>query len=166
MKLSPLQHGALVHLGVSLTQQFDLRGLFGIDAVIDHRGNIWPVEVNPRYTASVEILERATGISALAPGSVDKRAAHVSKRKDRSLTVAARFATEIWGKAIVFAREDVTMPDLYDWFDSEQIADVPPIGRRIEAGKPICTLLSHGPDRDTCLARLHDMAATLYTRLR
>ena len=41
-----------------------LRGLFGVDFVL-RDGIPWPVEVNPRYTASVEVLEFAAGIRAL-----------------------------------------------------------------------------------------------------
>src|SRR5262249_35731030 len=47
-------------LGRVLAADFGLLGLFGIDLVI--RDEIpWPVEVNPRYTASVEVIELALG---------------------------------------------------------------------------------------------------------
>ncbi len=39
-----------------------LRGLFGIDFVLDDRlGELWTLEINPRYTASAEIYERTFG---------------------------------------------------------------------------------------------------------
>lgn len=39
-----------------------LRGLFGIDFVLDDEsGELWTLEINPRYTASAELYERAFG---------------------------------------------------------------------------------------------------------
>ena len=54
---------ALRRLGHRLAAEGGLRGLFGIDGVL-RDGAFWPVEVNPRYTASVEVLEYATGLRA------------------------------------------------------------------------------------------------------
>ena len=48
-----------------LAAEFDLVGLFGVD-FIDDGEQLWPIEINPRYTASVEILERACRFSAVA----------------------------------------------------------------------------------------------------
>ena len=152
LKLNKVQHAAMVHLGVQLAQRFDLRGPFGVDAIIARRRRIWPVEVNPRYTASVEIIERATGLNSLA----DNPAA----RKSRTGGGAA-----IMGKAIVFAKERLSAPDLYEWFDGEQIADVPQTGEPIRRGQPICTVFARAADAPQCLARLRQQAQTLYTRL-
>ncbi len=45
---------------------FGLRGLFGIDLLLDQgTGVAWPTEVNPRYTASVEIYEWVFGLPLL-----------------------------------------------------------------------------------------------------
>jgi predicted ATP-grasp superfamily ATP-dependent carboligase len=52
-------------IGEVLTRAFALTGLFGIDAILSD-GVPWPVEVNPRYTAAVEVLELALGRSLLA----------------------------------------------------------------------------------------------------
>src|SRR5207249_9264748 len=43
-------------IGTVLAKAFRLRGLFGVDCVL-RDGIPWPVEVNPRYPASVEVLE-------------------------------------------------------------------------------------------------------------
>src|SRR5262249_666683 len=63
----PLGRGlqrSLDALGRLLARRAGLRGLFGVDGVL--RGSaFWPVEVNPRYPASVEVLEYATRLAAL-----------------------------------------------------------------------------------------------------
>src|SRR5207248_128787 len=59
-RLNPGEVGQLSLLGESLTRRFGLRGLFNVDYVFRGSG-IWPLEVNPRYSASVEVLECALG---------------------------------------------------------------------------------------------------------
>jgi predicted ATP-grasp superfamily ATP-dependent carboligase len=151
LDLSPPQRQALSHLGVVLTQRCDLRGVFGADLVMDRKGRLWPVEVNPRYTASIEVIERTTGVAALAarPGTAPAPA-------------PARRAA---GKAILFARADCTVPDLYALFDQDHIADVPEAGARIRLGQPICTLLAQAPTIQACEERLHEQARRLYSEL-
>ena len=56
---------ALEKIGAALARRCGLRGLFGVDGVV-RDGAFLPVEVNPRYTASVEVLEYAGGLSAMA----------------------------------------------------------------------------------------------------
>ena len=48
-----------------MAEQFELLGLFGIDFMLDGE-DVWTLEVNPRYTASVEVVERFTGLSAIS----------------------------------------------------------------------------------------------------
>ena len=158
------QQHAVEQFGRRLVDRFHLAGLFGVDYVLDSEGLFWPVEVNPRYTASVEVLERATGRPALR-----------SVRKAGSLSSGP--AAGEWspgpsqgppvlvGKAIVFARHRLGVPDLFALIRPGRIADVPPVGQSVEAGRPICTLLARGPDRAACLGRLGAMARCLYRRL-
>ena len=65
LRLEPNARRALEKLGAVLARSCGLRGLFGVDGVL-HNAAFWPVEVNPRYTASVEVLEYAGGLSAMA----------------------------------------------------------------------------------------------------
>jgi predicted ATP-grasp superfamily ATP-dependent carboligase len=145
LPLSPAIEEQFTTLGRTVASRARLKGLFGIDCILDHDQQLWPLEVNPRYTASVELLERATGLIALNPSRVlgDARPA---------VTLA---------KGIVYATRDVVAPDLME----PDISDVPAIGERIEAGHPICTLWARGDDRDQAVARLHDAARRLYDRL-
>src|SRR5262249_54766323 len=55
----------VAEVGEVLAASFCLAGLFGVDLIL--RGEVpWPVEVNPRYTASVEVLELALRRSFLS----------------------------------------------------------------------------------------------------
>lgn len=48
--------GEARRMAAALTSAFGLRGLNGVDAVLSG-GRLWAVEVNPRWTASMELLE-------------------------------------------------------------------------------------------------------------
>lgn len=148
--LSAEARRALTGLGVMLAQRFDLRGVFGIDMVMDFQGVLWPVEINPRYTAGVELLERATGMAALAD--------HPAEAPDSG-------PHALHAKAIVFARKDSVTPDLYAMYPRDRIADVPMPGEKVPAGRPICTLFATGTTRDACVAKLRQEANKLYTQL-
>ena len=56
---------AIGRIGEALAAAFGLRGLFGVDVILD-RDTPWPVEINPRYTASCEVLEEGLGVSLIA----------------------------------------------------------------------------------------------------
>ena len=56
---------AIRQAGRVVASELGLLGLFGIDLVIREDGVPVFLEINPRYTASVECIERAHGISAI-----------------------------------------------------------------------------------------------------
>ncbi|MEX0777645.1 MAG: ATP-grasp domain-containing protein [Phycisphaeraceae bacterium] len=166
IELSAPQRSGLSRLGVALAQRFDLRGVFGVDAVVNADGIIWPVEVNPRYTASVEVIERGGGVAALRsdPLSPGERAG-VRGLPDEEGTRIAHVRSDMVGKAYVYARQDGVVPDLTTLFDSDTVADIPDAGSPVRAGQPICTLFAGGDSESAVLTALHDQARTLYTRM-
>ena len=148
--LSQSARAALSHLGVQLTQQHDLRGVFGVDLVMDFSGTLWPVEINPRYVSSIEVLERAESIASLSTTPMGPRTAQQSHR--------------MVGKAIVYARRDLEAFDLYDLFSKDEVADVPQIGRSIPIGWPICSVFASGQTREECFNKLQQLTQKLYEK--
>ncbi len=146
------------HLGVMLAQRFDLRGVFGIDAVLDHRGRLWPVEINPRYNDSMEIVERAIGINILDDGPPQKPT-HATQRR------SAGRPANVFGKAVIHARRRFKTPDMADLLPETQMSDIPPEKTLIRQGEPICTIFAHGTSRNDCYDQLRQRAQTLYTHL-
>lgn len=149
------QRRVLEHLGAALTKTHGLRGLFGVDFILNPRGNICPVEVNPRYPASTELIERATGVAALAEPAMGARTAPPPWIQPSPL---------VHGKAILFAKLSGRVPDLYDLFADNEVADVGAAGEIVPAGRPICTVFAAGPTPEACLAGLRERARRLYTR--
>jgi predicted ATP-grasp superfamily ATP-dependent carboligase len=138
-----------------LTRRFSLRGVNGIDLVMaegpDGQAQPTLVEINPRYTASMELVERAYGINVFS--------AHIEAMSGRlpDFSLAEQGAGPYLGKSIVYARQAVTLPETAEWTQRDR-RDVPFPGEQIEAGHPVCTVLAEGNGRETCWARLLENA--------
>lgn len=143
----------LEKLGDVLAAEFALVGLFGVDFVLSEE-QPWTVEVNPRYTASVEVLELATRRELLR----DHIRACLECRlpePDQSLS------TRVVGKRILYSTRRLVTPaiDPPDWraedpFAVPSIADVPWPGTRIEPLEPIMTVLVAASSVEECSLRL------------
>ncbi len=145
-------------VGSALTEAFGLRGLFGVDLILKADGRPVPVEVNPRYTASVEVLELTAGRSFLAEhrGAFEGGPPEVPRSRARSPACV--------GKAILFADRRCTLPALEAWRPRTQalrtfavpvVADVPAAGEVFEAGAPILTVMARGTSVGACEVALH-----------
>jgi predicted ATP-grasp superfamily ATP-dependent carboligase len=132
----------------ALTREYGLRGLNGFDFVLRGERPV-VVEVNPRYCASMELVERASGVSLFGLHLAACRGA---------LPTRPALAAGIWGKAIVYAERTVVAPDTTGWL-ARGVRDVPHPGEVIRAGHPICTVLASAPTRAACEAALADEAA-------
>jgi uncharacterized protein len=138
-------------LAGALAEEFGLVGLNGLD-FIARDGVPYPIEVNPRYSASMELIERASGISLFE--------AHAESCAGTLLEPPA-LAASIHGKAVVFARRAVTVGDTAGWA-AQGIADIPHPGERIGRGHPICTVFAEGVDLTHCRRTLERRAAPIY----
>ena len=158
---------AVTAIGRCLAAGCGLRGLFGCDFVL-HEEVPWLTELNPRYTASIEILEYAHHVAHL---DWHRRAclAFEQSRPDRFFEELEReiqslpdpATDETVGKLIFFAKHALTTPDMNqvasERFDPHVLpawADIPTAGTRVPAGQPICTLLGRAATAEACLADL------------
>lgn len=142
-------------LGQSLAVRFHLTGLFGVD-MIQRQDEIWVLEVNPRYTASVEILERDSDESAIRLHALACQCLPWVK------DVTPRRAWH--GKAIVYADREVRdvapMSLLAEQWNRESplpsLADIPAQGTSIGHGSPIVSVLATGQSRSEVISRLRE----------
>jgi predicted ATP-grasp superfamily ATP-dependent carboligase len=154
-------------LAAAAATAFGLVGACGIDFVA-RDGTPYPIEVNPRYSASMELAERAYGVSvfaahACACGGQDGPGA-ASALPAFELRSARRRARAV-GKAVVYARRDVTLGDTRPWLDDDSVRDVPHPGERIPAGRPVCTVFADGCDAAACYHALVRRARRLYDEI-
>jgi predicted ATP-grasp superfamily ATP-dependent carboligase len=140
-------------LADAVTGEFGLVGLNGID-FIARAGVPWPIEVNPRWSASMELLEGRGGPPLFA--------LHAEACLGR-LTAAAPYRIRgTVGKAVVFARRDLTLGATRAWLRDPSVADVPHRGERVPRGRPICTVFASAKGPDACLRALAARAAAIY----
>jgi len=138
----------------SLANGCQLRGIIGVDFISDENGIPWILEVNPRYTASVEILELSSQQSFLEKSGEES---HLRPSNERPIVI----------KLIVYAPRSVVIGDLTqlastDVWTIPSIADIPVPRSQIHAGWPICTVFSHGTTEEECVARLKRRVDTVW----
>jgi predicted ATP-grasp superfamily ATP-dependent carboligase len=145
-------------MGNALATRFGLVGLFGVDLQLDGDAIPWAVEVNPRYTAGVEVLELATG-RALAAEHV----AACEGGSARPLGQPEPTRRTCVAKEVLFAPWPVEIDENLladhkfsevDPFRVPRVADVPNVGTRSAAGDPVLTVFAEGPTPLVALQRL------------
>jgi predicted ATP-grasp superfamily ATP-dependent carboligase len=164
----------LVHLGDVLTRSFGLVGLFGVDGVLAD-GVFWPVEVNPRFTASLEVLERSLGFTAVGlhvagcqgkPIEFDATCTRAAAWPDRQPNDESTIPWTV-AKAVIYAHRQVEISAAFSGFlqlapqrfSRSWVADVPRERTVIAAGWPVVTLLAEGRTRESAERRLQQLAA-------
>jgi len=136
-----------IDLATSVTREFALRGVCSIDFIA--RGDVpYAIEVNPRPTASMELVERATGCSIWLAHAAGCRGSLLSPRPDADAPPLAH------GKAVLYARQPVVLGDTIRWLDDDDVRDIPAPGERIARGSPICTIFASGRTSALCYAAL------------
>jgi len=152
------QRDLLVNVATRLSMSANIQGLFGID-FIRHQNRLALIEVNPRYTASMEIIEANIGQSLVAAHC---RSLNTSFEGLDNSNEDYLLAQDPWcgyprgytggyrAKLIVYASEagfagnrlQSAIASLRD----ERIlaADIPVAGTLIQAQSPLCTLLATG----------------------
>ena len=156
---SPALAARLRHLGAILTRRAGLMGLFGVDGLLD--GDTFrPVEVNPRYTASVEVVELSTGVRAL----------DLHARAFEAIPGPLPLGTtrRVVGKAVVYAPTEGVFPEVGPWLDSlgyrspdavPDYGDIPAPGEPLVPGHPVLTVFASASTPDECERRLRERAA-------
>ena len=134
---------ALAELGQRLASEFGLFGLFNADLVEPY----WLLEVNPRYSASVEVLEQARGENFLARHVVEWDKGLRGERTHRVSECPPHVA-----KQVVYAPSDCVVSTAMETLrkswncDSRfpSLADIPHSGDRIFRGQPVATVFATG----------------------
>lgn len=182
--LSDTAGAALVKIGNVLAADFELAGLFGVDFMLDG-DEIWALEVNPRYTASVEIVERVTDVKAIAlhvaactgdSSKTQRAGSSADPNINASIgggNAPARSERVHHGKAILFAKRNVTVPHSFaEHAISEAtrspwptLADVPVAGTPIEAGRPVLTIFSEAASVEEVERKLRMRVAEIENKL-
>jgi predicted ATP-grasp superfamily ATP-dependent carboligase len=151
-----------VAIAATATRAFGLAGVNGIDFIV-RRGHPVPIEINPRFTAAMELAERRDGISIFAAHVAGCTRALSAYSPLRAQLRARANGTGAAGKAIVFSRHALTVGSAASrWADGEDVRDIPRPGSPIPSGAPICSVFAEAPTTAACRAGLIQAARRIY----
>ena len=110
-----------------LVCEFGLKGLNSLD-FIQEGDTVFVLEINPRPSASLQLYD------------ADLLTRHI-KASQGELTDYAPSYTGYTGYQIVYAQQDVMIPDGFEWPDG--CMDLPGFGVMCRAGQPVCSIIAH-----------------------
>ena len=146
-----------------ITERFGLRGLNGLDYIV-HLGVPRLIEVNPRWTASMELIEELDArnlfdLHLLALDGGVSRSAPVGRRQ-----AAPASAHRFLAKGILYATAACVAPDP-EALEALGARDRPARGEQVAPGQPICTLIVEADTPAACRAALRNQAADVRSTL-
>lgn len=160
-------------IGEMLAKRFGLRGAVGVDAVVDARGRVWVIEVNPRPTASMELYERATGQSLATLHLAGCGVAPAARRVAQPPPREAR-----WAKAVLHAPHDIAVSAAVGerwrdiaaaWTEDDggwpAVADIPAPAQTIRRAAPWITVFAAADTAAQALTTLERRAAAIAATL-
>ncbi len=124
-----------------IVRAFELRGLAGMDFVLDAAGDWWLIEINARPTATVELLT--------SPAAAWR--AHVAACRGESWR-AAPPRRRPRAQAVVFADDPIRVANSLDW--PAWVVDRPVTGARLPRGAPLCSVWADGDSPADACAQL------------
>ncbi len=161
--LSEPTQKAYEQLGRVLVTEFGLRGLFGVDCVL-RDDTPYPVEINPRYTASVEVIEFSLGIPAL---TMHRHGCE----ENETWPELSHNKQQVVGKAIYYTPITFPFPEIGPWLidlgpernssDIPSYTDIPHPGQMIEARHPVFTFFAVGDSECKVSRALSEKAAEI-----
>lgn len=141
--IAPLDTGAelLEELSCEIGEIFKLKGVNGIDFILSDE--LYVLEVNPRLTGSMEVIEKAYKLNVLD--------LHIKACTGEKLKIKKVKPKTFYGKKIIYADRKLRFnirktPDF--------VKDIPHSNERIEADSPVCTVLGAGKTAKACYKNL------------
>lgn len=165
----------LEDFGRLVTLETGIRGLWQADFIVKDDGSLWVLEVNPRWSASMELHEIANSVSWVTE---HLRALNPGKLRDETRTAPEAYpqrVADLVGKGILYAPAALRLDkqaqermwenrfDGAKWKESEEgflLADIPevPAGLQgwvdIDAGMPIASVLVRGQNDTEVVEKL------------
>jgi uncharacterized protein len=140
------------HAVECLTEWTGLIGVNGVDLII-HGDQIYFLEVNPRWTGSLELFEHLYGVNMFQ--------LHVDSCQGRLPSEQISIKKNIvWGKGILYAKEEIKLGDTSAWI-GRGIADIPHSGEIIPDNAPVCTVFAQARTITDCWKEILNKGKTL-----
>lgn len=141
-------------LAAAVVEKFGLIGFNGLDFIL-YRDQLTYLEINPRWTGSVELWERATGCSAFFV------LAELMNGRVNRLPSPLRWV----GKRIVYARKKSRWDNKAERLLAGVLADIPWPEETFGADEPVCTVFATGDTREDVLKTLRERQEIVWTAI-
>lgn len=152
--LTPELEQRMDRIAQHLAKSAGLVGLNTVDIILDER-EMYVLEVNPRWSASVELYEVLWDTSLFEH--------HVQACRKRLIPLPEKPLNGFAAKAIVYAKRNMTMGYFRenDWEElyGQDVRDLPRPGTYTQIGQPMCTVLARGKTAEECRKRLAEREA-------
>jgi len=132
-----------------LVAMFKLKGLNSLD-FIQSGNKSYVLEINPRPSASLSVYDG------------DWLSAHILASRG-FLSDQLPVQTGYKGYQIVYAGQDVMIPEHFEWPDG--CMDLPLSGAIINSGQPICSIIAHQNEAQAVLKQLADTELSIINKL-
>ena len=146
---------AIKNFGKRAGEESGLTGWWGADFILNGQG-AYLLEINPRFTASAELIAQAhdidlvgTQTSAINGGTVD---------------VEQKPPPRYHATAVCYAKADCVFNDALKWFELGA-RDIPHDGKAIKKGEPVISLYAKAKGYEVCMSKLKMDAGKLYSGL-
>jgi len=154
LQASPEVVKRLAGIAEEMTARLGLIGSNGFDFVVSSDGTPYFMEVNPRFQATIEAIEMATGAN-LVRLHLDACQGKLPPHPPRHRATCAR--------VIVYARRRCLIPDLQG---IPGLVDIPAPGSHADPGDPICTVNHTAPNRQQALQGAWRTVSQVYSLLK
>lgn len=167
--VSSEQTDLLAAFGNYLSQQAGLVGLWGADFIVDENGQWWLLEINPRYTASMELLEESLSLPLIFWQQAAIEQKLLPEFPTRSLAQADK---KLVAKGVLYASQSLSISDeflkrlelvtlahrqpgiVYSW---PILADIPSVGQTVLPGLPVCSVFTRSHLADSADRKLRQL---------
>jgi predicted ATP-grasp superfamily ATP-dependent carboligase len=148
-------------LGQSMVDSFPFSGLFNADVIVDREGEVWLLEINLRWTSSMELIDRSLNSSEALGDGRSLLGCALNQQLMPSLADGLSQTNRRYLKRIIYARhqQHFCLADLEDHLGPNQsIHDIPLEGQVIRRGEPILTVITAvDPHQEDSLKRYRDL---------
>lgn len=136
-----------------IASHFKLLGSNGIDFILSSKGEPYIIEVNPRFQATMECIERVLGLNLVEM--------HVKACLNMKLPRIAHEINRYCTRLILFSKGRVKVKDLtrLNW-----VRDIPFPEVIVEEGEPLCSVIAEADTRASSFRKALKMANFIYEK--
>jgi len=143
--------GNLEKFGRKIAESSGISGFWGADFILSNE-KLWLLEINPRFTATLELIALEHGLDLVA-----EQGGMLHGAEPPALTAPSR----VRGTAVCYADGEILFGKPADWF-AKGARDIPRAGKRFKNGEPVISIYANGDSAEKAISRLKKTADGFY----